>query len=328
MLLFYEAQPDAIPIRHETEPEIKNHQHHAPIDPLSRFGSHAFLRFTSIDSESTTFANNAYSSRTCVDELSVLHSSSWTYCGPLLTAQSDKLPSSFHQWAAFTLNQPPILVERLLPLLSFLQDMLFAAGAKHYWMTIRATKPTHDYDLPRWHVDENFFSADPNVDGLGFGSLDGSQCWKLATTLLGPSTLFLTKNSFALNTLRQTRARERARIGDHVCTSIRCLGCATYAETVRHDLAQCLHQESIESSAYGEVAFFRTGDRVGAVHSEPKCDTDRIFVNIIPGTDEDLKALTTRFGISYPRAWCIGNPIGFILSDEKEALTASPSLAK
>ena len=67
-----------------------------------------------------------------------------------------------------------------------------------------------------------------------------------------------------------------------------------------------------------EVAFFRIGGEEGAVHSEPRCDTDRLFVNEIPGTDKDLRSLMAKWGIGFPRAGCFGSPVGLVKSDEAE----------
>ncbi|KAL6703402.1 hypothetical protein ACN47E_009661 [Coniothyrium glycines] len=308
MLLFYEDKPDT-----DMEGEARMSMHRdiavsGSLDSLEQYSSHAFIPVPQSSPAS------------CDGSLKVENASSWTYCGPLLSAQSKNLPPSFHIWAAGTLSQPLILLERLLPLLRFLQAFLTAAGARHYWLTIRATRPNNDYDTPRWHTDEDFFAATSEANGLDFGSSNKSKCWKLATTLLGPPTLFLKNNAKALRRLQQTKMNQRFQMGDHTCTSIRCLGCATYTDTVRQSLADSLAEEEVEMFSSGEVAFFRTGADRGAVHSEPKCDTDRIFVNIIPGTEDDLKRLMNRFGMTYPRAWCLGNPVGFIPSDEAESL--------
>ena len=54
--------------------------------------------------------------------------------------------------------------------------------------------------------------------------------------------------------------------------------------------------------------FFRVGEKEGAVHSEPRSHGDRIFVNVVPGKEVDLKCLMTKWGIEFPRAWCVGLP--------------------
>jgi hypothetical protein len=35
---------------------------------------------------------------------------------------------------------------------------------------------------------------------------------------------------------------------------------------------------------------------------------DRIFVNVVPGHEADLKCLMAKWGMEYPRAWCVGFP--------------------
>jgi hypothetical protein len=47
---------------------------------------------------------------------------------------------------------------------------------------------------------------------------------------------------------------------------------------------------------------------------------DRIFVNVVPGSDEELKGLLAKWGLEWPRAWCFGVPGGAVGSDEREAL--------
>ncbi|OAL43371.1 hypothetical protein IQ07DRAFT_470722, partial [Pyrenochaeta sp. DS3sAY3a] len=239
------------------------------------------------------------------------NTSTWTYAGPLLSSTSP-LPPSFHTWSAVTFTQPGQLLDRLTPFLAFLRAFLDSAGVDAYWISVRATRKTAEYDVPRWHVDDNFFDA----GGASSMFQPRQRRWKLATTLLGPSTLFTTHNGPALNTLHTVRARERARLDPHTCTSLRCLGCATYAEHTRSALASALSDAEICSPNANEVAFFRIGDDEGAVHSEPKCGTDRVFVNVVPGTQEEMRELVGKWGMGYPRAWCFGVPVGFVMSDE------------
>lgn len=49
----------------------------------------------------------------------------------------------------------------------------------HCWLDIRATLFSESFDVPRWHLDGNFFSR-----------ADGGQ-WKFVTVFLGPGTLFI-----------------------------------------------------------------------------------------------------------------------------------------
>ena len=109
--------------------------------------------------------------------------------------------------------------------------------------------------------------------------------------------------------MHQREAKHSCR-REHHCTSIRCVGCATAAESVRKRLAAELAPYGISQAARGECAFFRVGEESGAVHSEPcMSDGDRVFVNVVPGTREELKSLLAKWGMGFPRTWWVGTGI-------------------
>ena len=232
------------------------------------------------------------------------NTSCWSYCGPLLPLSPDKLPHSFHEWAKATVNGP--LAPSLLRFLFSAHESLATLGFEYYWITIRATKPTHEYDLPRWHTDD--YAQETQQRAEGYNGL-GRMTWKLCTTLLGPGTLFI-EDGLRAREVQHTVKKEirEAPVSEHICTSIKCLGCNATSETVRRRLATALEAHRIVQTGIGEYALFRAGPVEGAVHSEPPHDTDRIFVNIVPGTKEELTGLMSRWGMEFPRAWSIGVP--------------------
>jgi hypothetical protein len=277
------------------------------IDSLLRYGSHALVPY--LDHGSSIASSN-------LPPLTLLNTSTWTYCGPLLRADADGLPQSFHTWASSTIDGD--ILPRLLPFLRFLCDFLRKSGAEHYWLTIRTTKPTTAYDTTRWHTDDVFFDSDGERDRVGSDQSRSrknrekkKRYWKLATTLLGPGTLFLKDGARARKIQRQAKRAECDSRGEHICTQFRCLSCLDAVEAVRQTLTTAFKNDEIDSPKFGEAAFFRLGDEDGAVHSEPPCHTDRIFVNVVPGTKNELKALMKRWGLGYPRAWCFGVPVAF-----------------
>lgn len=291
------------------------------MSPLSRYGSHAFIPYPQPPPAHRQKPSNTSrsTSQTPNNVLTINHTASWTYCGPTLDAEASALPRTFHQWVAVTMSDPDSFYDRLVPLLTFLKSFLAEAGVENYWLTIRASRPTHEYDTRRWHVDDDFFEADFGwlIRDEGDAAEQGKarRGWKLAATILGPCTLFSTNNESALHTLCKTKALERT-THQHDCTSIPCLGCSTYTDSVRHSLAESLSNHETSSPGPGEIAFFRLGDSEGAVHSEPKCDVDRVFVNVVPGSEQQLRTLMERWGMEFPRAWCVGLPGSVVLDGE------------
>lgn len=293
--------------------------------------------------------------------ISVRISSSWTYCGPLLTLNPSSLPTSFYTWAEATVNGS--ILSPLFSFLAFVHKFLSTNNLSHYWLTIRASKGSHDFDLPRWHTDDLFFSqaqlnktpsdtvdlsprgrrllaprrSKPKSESdrmfpnlrlrtpdnrkrdqsssalpLATAATDAPMTdWKIATTLLGPGTLFISPRTStqARNIQKATKASVRAENEGHTCLSVRCVGCAMASEKVRDRLAEALKDHDIVQAKIGECTYIQTGEEGGAVHSEPESHGDRIFVNVIPGKETELMALARKWGLEYPRAWCVGLPL-------------------
>lgn len=274
------------------------------------------------------------------ETLHIHHPSSWSYTGPLLPASPSSLPPSFHTWSQHTFSSPSLFLSHLLPLLSFLWTFLPEQGLQNYWLTIRATTPTVAYDIPRWHVDEDIFAPGFSTTRAVAGYTTTSRMqdkgseknarssrteeqgsWKMAATLLGPTTLFLSRNDVALATLHSTTATVRRTTPSHSCTSTRCLGCSTTHTHLRYRLASSLSQLPVDTPRIGEIAVLKTGWEDGAVHSEPPCGVERVFVNIVPGGEEGLRRVAGRWGMGWPRAWVLntgrhGGRKGGVVSDE------------
>lgn len=251
--------------------------------------------------------------------ITVRKPSSWSYIGPQLDPAPCHLPDDLLEWLRTCVDGE--VSHTLTAFLEAAHGFLQSHGLQHYCLTIRATNPTTDYDNPRWHTDTIFFQRDrAAAEGKGWiqrlsglPSLlenDGVTDWKLCTTLSGPSTLFVPERhqSAARRTQRETK---QACATDHVCTSIRCLGCATSAEAVRDRLAEQLDKLGYVQAHTGQCTVFRVGHDGGAVHSEPPMSSgDRIFVNIVPGTEEEVRKLAWQWGMEYPRSWVHPSSIG------------------
>ena len=272
--------------------------------------------------------------------ISLKTSSSWTYCGPLLSLDPNDLPPSFEAWTNATLTGSPI--KPLFSFLEFVHGFLTKNHISHYWITIRADKPSSEFDTPRWHTDDLFFSPQAHTSSRGSPitklasitrqkrshpepennnyqiqiktSSPNPPNWKLTTTLLGPGTLFIapSSSSEARTLQRDIKRSIRAESPAHLCASVRCQPCTSTAESVRVRLAEELKGYEVVQAQPGECAFFRVGEKEGAVHSEPAASGDRIFVNVVPGVEADLRCLMAKWGMVFPRAWCVGLP--FLMS--------------
>ncbi len=275
--------------------------------------------------------------------LDLLTSSTWTYCGPLLQLTSATLPPTFYHWSAHTFSfpsntlttnknpAPSALIPYLLPILSTINTFLRTQNIHNYWLTIRATLPTEAFNLPRWHTDDFFFSSpfspssnnttssnnnnnnnnDPNIP-VGTDMLG----WKLCATLQGPGTFFAVDGAHARRVLKRAREgviRQEKAAQEHVCSAAGCAVCGRVGEAVRVEVARRLAGKGVKvaQAARGQVVFLRVGEREGAVHSEPVIGCGRVFVNVVPGTEGELRGLMARWGMEFPRSWCLGVPVAW-----------------
>ncbi|KAI1328141.1 hypothetical protein F5Y16DRAFT_370141 [Xylariaceae sp. FL0255] len=261
------------------------------------------------------FLNYRTSEQTLADATirgpSVKHNAFWSYCGPLLKQEED-IPPSMKEWSTAVLSKS--ILPQLMPLLAYANEVLTEHGLDHYWLTVRATKATAEFNKPRWHTDDMFFKDTARKGGdeaLRKGStvknknLALQTNWKLCATLLGPSTLFI-PDEHQVEARKIQRAAKRDLAMEHDCTSIRCVGCASVADAVRERLAGVFESLGTRQAEKGACAVFRIGQDDGAVHSEPRMsDGDRVFVNIVPGREDELRNFLAKWGMEFPRSWWI-----------------------
>jgi len=249
------------------------------------------------------------------DKVSVKRTAYWSHCGPLIDT-SEGLPSTFHDFEKRTFTGS--VQNRLIPFLSRANSVLREKGFQHYFLTIRASTPTHEFDRPRWHTDELFFTDTLPGTRLGLKSpysqahQNNGTNWKICTTLLGPSTLFLPHQHQSSAREAQESAR-RAASTEHNCSFLTCIACAAASNAVRNELVATLGRCGAEVAELGECAVFKVGREFGAVHSEPcmsEGETGRVFVNVVPGTEGELKELMGRWGMEFPRQWEFPRQLG------------------
>jgi hypothetical protein len=248
--------------------------------------------------------------------LGVKQASAWSYCGPLLSATSlPSMPLTFQKWQAESIDGD--LLPVLLPFLDHANELLRRNNLQHYWITIRATQPDDEFEIPRWHTDDLFYERYLNgTEGertLGGRHLwptarrseRGPTDWKLIATLSGPPTLFIApahqKHARALQRQAKIKCGK-----EHVCDSIRCVGCSTAASHVRETLNVQLRDTEVVRPGVGQGVFLRVGHERGVVHSEPDLRAgDRVFVNVVPGREGELAGLMRKWGMEFPREWAV-----------------------
>ena len=122
-----------------------------------------------------------------VEPITLETESTWTHVGGPLDGAA--LPPSFHTWSQGTFRTGSI-VSLLVPFLKFLHEFMKDSKMTHYCLSIRAQKSTHDFDIPRWHVDRRFFQEEAPLDvEASHRTTEGRNkpkpsSWKLATALV------------------------------------------------------------------------------------------------------------------------------------------------
>ncbi|KAF2437066.1 hypothetical protein EJ08DRAFT_11967 [Tothia fuscella] len=224
----------------------------------------------------------------------------WTYCGPLLSLREADLPESYHKWQQTTIEGH--LTPRLFSFLTFAHEIVESFGLSNYWLSIRATKSTTEFDVPQWHTDDDFFSS--NSDSQS-GTLR-TQC-KILTTLLGPGTLLIQDGAKARAIQRKIKHLHGGPGHDHSCSSFfRCTSCMLTTKIIQQKLNPALERLETTQAMAGQCVLIKTGEQYGTIHSTPPIPCDRVFVNIIPGTEHELRTLTAKYGMGYPRDWIMG----------------------
>jgi len=153
-----------------------------------------------------------------------------------------------------------------------------AYNTKFCWLAIRIRIPTNNYDIPRWHQ-----------DGVFFVNSDTLQA-KFITVLKGPGTLFI-KNK-KINDIHK-KYHDKKFIEYNKLNIF-------YDKEIEDKYRKILakkylifkqHQVQIRQG----LIFLNSQNKFPLVHSEPKIDVSRIFISILPGTEEDVINLKKRW---------------------------------
>jgi hypothetical protein len=159
-------------------------------------------------------------------------------------------------------NQSTIAQQAVAIISTIINNVLKAQNAQTAWVALRAFTPNGLYDVPRWHVDGNYYK--PHNFNLP----------KFAVTLKGDTTLFYDATEM-----------ERKDV------------MAYYADEHRELLATRLNKNQIIQTLQEQGAFFVVGDPLrAAVHSEPPIKQERLFLSMVCGSIEQIAELKNRWG--------------------------------
>ena len=174
------------------------------------------------------------------------------------------------------------------------KKVLKGYNMEHFWMDIRVSIPNNDYDIPRWHKDGNFF---PNE------RYDEKNTSKFVTVMKGPGTLLI-KGTKRINKIYNKNFRQEM---SELTPDSPIAKSVEVADKYRAILAKKLSKEPVVQVKNNEALIFFTGVTkkgvpiqevdwsTGALHSEPKIDAPRMFISILPSTEDNIMALKKRW---------------------------------
>ena len=163
------------------------------------------------------------------------------------------------------------------------KKVLKGYNMKHFWMDIRVTMPCNNYDMPRWHKDGPFFTNDINEKNTS----------KFVTVFKGPGTLLIKGTKRVIEIYNKVREKQSNEM--RLCSTIE--EQFKVADSYRPIFAKEFSEEPIIQVKNNEGLVFFTGTpiNIGALHSEPKLDKPRMFISILPSTEENIMGLKKRW---------------------------------
>ena len=157
------------------------------------------------------------------------------------------------------------LVEKLV------RQIVASFEAQTGWLSLRVTVPSKKYNIPRWHVDGHYYA--PFV---------GDQ-HKAVVTLKGPHTLLVQVTDAQRKALLEQQRLDTAD-----------------ARLIKADM---LKSSTTTTASPGFGTLFITGSDCAAFHSEPPLTEDRIFLSVVPGSEEQIEELRRRWAAPHRNAY-------------------------
>lgn len=158
------------------------------------------------------------------------------------------------------------------------------------WLTIRATKPTDEFQMPRWHQDGRMYPYDKGREEVVRS--------KYGLTLLGPKTLILEPDTQVFKTIKEVMEQIFSQLEpDGAEPSEERLDEADRAARIR--LATVFRDATRLQIGDGQIVRFSWGREDSPVHSEPNLVSDRVFVTVLYGSERELQGMCEWRGDEY-----------------------------
>ncbi len=154
------------------------------------------------------------------------------------------------------------------------------------WVSLRVTLPNKEFDIPRWHVDGNFYNLQKireaqiaKIENLDPIEIEMQS--KFITTLKGPGTLFCQASQQMRNEFFDIKDKFPLVQEEYQKNKLK-----------RYEVIKSC---KIKQLMNNQGAIFLVGHDYAAIHSEPKLDEPRIFLSILPGHPTEIQELKTRW---------------------------------
>jgi len=168
------------------------------------------------------------------------------------------------------------------------KEVLLGFEEKYCWLNIRVTYKDPYFNTPRWHTDGKMFSSRPNNEGQA--------SFVMAFQGLGTLLIKDTRKVIAkFNEIQETMKPIKYSDPGWEKESMR------IRKLVNKELK---NKETIQLTGNQGCVFYAWPGtnkkfKQGALHSEPKKDTFRIFMKIIPGSKEEINEQVKKYDNLY-----------------------------
>jgi len=143
-------------------------------------------------------------------------------------------------------------------------------NAEACWVNLRASLPNNEFDLVRWHKDQGYFE-------------DNEKAYKLVFPIMGLPTRF----AEAIDAERYDQLDKECGMNNTTNYNINPEEFKKEDIRIRTELMATV-QEMQPPGSDQAVIYCVNNDKDSKIHSEPKIDNPRIFMQVLPGSEKQI----------------------------------------